>query len=208
MKSDNKNGVHSDGRGGYNGVSGYSGDQYHPARGGYNAPGGGYVPPTDEYNNGYKPPGGGYNPPRGGYKPPGGGHKPSHGEYNNGYKPPSGGYNPPGGEHHPPHSEYKSSHDEYNNGYKPPKGGNRGRGQIYPDGNKSNNKVYNAAAAGIVSKIIRKEKGGYKITITDASEGRQVVDIIPPGPELLVFEGESIKFDQPLTSNSNVGRFG
>ncbi|CAN4119578.1 unnamed protein product [Withania somnifera] len=86
--------------------------------------------------------------------------------------------------------------------------GNRGRGQIYPDGSKSNNTVYNATAAGIVSKIIRKEKGGYEITITDASEGRQVVDIIPPGPELLVSEGESIKFDQPLTSNPNVGGFG
>ncbi|PHU00566.1 Acetyl-coenzyme A carboxylase carboxyl transferase subunit beta, chloroplastic [Capsicum chinense] len=84
-------------------------------------------------------------------------------------------------------------------------GGNRGRGQIYPDGSKSNNTVYNATAAGIVSKIIRKEKGGYEITITDASEGRHVVDIIPPGPELLVSEGESIKFDQPLTSNPNVG---
>ncbi|KAM3238444.1 hypothetical protein P3L10_013475 [Capsicum annuum] len=87
-------------------------------------------------------------------------------------------------------------------------GGNRGRGQIYPDGSKSNNTVYNATAAGIVSKIIRKEKGGYEITITDASEGRQVVDIIPPGPELLVSEGESIKFDQPLTSNPNIGGFG
>ncbi|KAL0532261.1 hypothetical protein IC582_031651 [Cucumis melo] len=43
-------------------------------------------------------------------------------------------------------------------------GGNRGRGQIYPDGSKSNNNVYNATAAGIVSKIIRKEKGGYEIT--------------------------------------------
>ncbi|KAF7117208.1 hypothetical protein RHSIM_RhsimPtG0003100 (chloroplast) [Rhododendron simsii] len=87
-------------------------------------------------------------------------------------------------------------------------GGNRGRGQIYPDGNKSNNTVYNAPAAGIVSKIIRKEKGGYEITIADASDGRQVIDIIPPGPELLVSEGESIKFDQPLTSNPNVGGFG
>ncbi|CAK9179330.1 unnamed protein product [Ilex paraguariensis] len=87
-------------------------------------------------------------------------------------------------------------------------GGNRGRGQIYPDGSKSNNTVYNATAAGIVSRIIRKEKGGYEITITDASDGRQVVDIIPPGPELLVSEGESIKFDQPLTSNPNVGGFG
>jgi apocytochrome f len=55
----------------------------------------------------------------------------------------------------------------------------------YPDGSKSNNNVYIATAAGIVSKIIRKEKGGYEINIVDASDGRQVVDIIPPGPELL-----------------------
>nr|YP_009769689.1 cytochrome f [Mirbelia oxylobioides]QIT00391.1 cytochrome f [Mirbelia oxylobioides] len=87
-------------------------------------------------------------------------------------------------------------------------GGNRGRGQIYPDGSKSNNNVYNATAAGIVNKIIRKEKGGYEITIVDASDGREVIDIIPPGPELLVSEGESIKLDQPLTSNPNVGGFG
>ncbi|TYI97213.1 hypothetical protein E1A91_D01G127300v1 [Gossypium mustelinum] len=75
-------------------------------------------------------------------------------------------------------------------------GGNRGRGQIYPDGNKSNNTVYNATAAGIVSKIIRKEKGGYEITITDALDGHQVVDIIPPGPELLV--SEEIVLQDPL----------
>nr|YP_010212592.1 cytochrome f [Taxillus pseudochinensis]YP_010212793.1 cytochrome f [Taxillus tsaii]UBK11118.1 cytochrome f [Taxillus rhododendricola]UBK10649.1 cytochrome f [Taxillus pseudochinensis]UBK10850.1 cytochrome f [Taxillus pseudochinensis]UBK10917.1 cytochrome f [Taxillus tsaii] len=87
-------------------------------------------------------------------------------------------------------------------------GGNRGRGQIYPDGSKSNNTIYNATATGIVSRIIRKEKGGYEITIVDTSDGRQVVDIIPPGPELLVSEGESIRLDQPLTSNPNVGGFG
>nr|YP_010578370.1 cytochrome f [Swertia przewalskii]UZP15940.1 cytochrome f [Swertia przewalskii] len=86
-------------------------------------------------------------------------------------------------------------------------GGNRGRGQIYPDGSRSNNTVYNATTAGIVSKIIRKEKGGYEINITNA-DGRQVVNIIPPGPELLVSEGESVKLDQPLTSNPNVGGFG
>ncbi|KAI5647777.1 hypothetical protein M9H77_33782 [Catharanthus roseus] len=73
-------------------------------------------------------------------------------------------------------------------------GGNRGRGQIYPDGSKSNNTIYNVTAAGVVSKIIRKEKKG-------------VVDIIPPGPEFLVLEGESVKFDQPLTSNPNMGGF-
>uniref|UniRef100_UPI0031F3CFB2 cytochrome f n=1 Tax=Scurrula pulverulenta TaxID=529591 RepID=UPI0031F3CFB2 len=87
-------------------------------------------------------------------------------------------------------------------------GGNRGRGQIYPDGSKSNNTIYNATATGIVSRIVRKEKGGYEITIVDTSDGRQVVDIIPPGPELLVSEGESIRLDQPLTSNPNVGGFG
>nr|QXI84962.1 cytochrome f [Gentiana phyllocalyx] len=86
-------------------------------------------------------------------------------------------------------------------------GGNRGRGQIYPDGSRSNNTVYNATTAGIVSKIIRKEKGGYEINITNV-DGRQVVNIIPPGPELLVSEGESVKLDQPLTSNPNVGGFG
>ncbi|KAM0002176.1 putative cytochrome f, rudiment single hybrid, cytochrome f large domain-containing protein [Helianthus debilis subsp. tardiflorus] len=78
-------------------------------------------------------------------------------------------------------------------------GGNRGRGKIYPDRSKSNNTVYNATASGIVSKILRKKRGGYEITIADASDGRQVVDNIPLRPELLVSEGESIKLDQPLT---------
>lgn len=87
-------------------------------------------------------------------------------------------------------------------------GGNRGRGQIYPDGSKSNNTIYNATASGVVSRIRQKEKGGYEITIVDPSDERQVVDLIPPGPELLVSEGESIKLDQPLTSNPNVGGFG
>ncbi|KAL8189153.1 hypothetical protein R6Q57_028719 [Mikania cordata] len=77
---------------------------------------------------------------------------------------------------------------------------NKGRGQIYPDRSKSNNTVYNVTASGIVSKILRKEKGEYEITIADASDRRQVVDIIPPGPELLVSEGKSIKLDQPLSS--------
>ncbi|CAF1132712.1 unnamed protein product [Didymodactylos carnosus] len=87
-------------------------------------------------------------------------------------------------------------------------GGNRGRGQIYPDGSKSNNTVYSASATGRVSKILRKEKGGYEITIDNTSDGGQVVDIVPPGPELLVSEGELIKVDQPLTNNPNVGGFG
>nr|AJE61511.1 cytochrome f [Dipteris conjugata] len=88
-------------------------------------------------------------------------------------------------------------------------GGNRGRGQIYPDGSKSNNTVYNASATGKVLRIARKEKkGGYEITVEEASDGRQVIDIVPPGPELIIPEGEFIKVDQPLTNNPNVGGFG
>nr|YP_010188694.1 PetA [Entosthodon attenuatus]QZJ47497.1 PetA [Entosthodon attenuatus] len=86
-------------------------------------------------------------------------------------------------------------------------GANRGRGQIYPDGSKSNNTVYNASATGTVSKIFRKEKGGYEITI-DTQDGRQIIDIVPAGPELIISEGELIKADQPLTNNPNVGGFG
>nr|UPU96320.1 cytochrome f [Arceuthobium apachecum] len=87
-------------------------------------------------------------------------------------------------------------------------GGNRGRGQIFPDGGKSNNTIYNATAEGVISRIIQKEKGGFEITIVDPSDECQVVDLIPPGPKLLVSEGESIKLDQPLTSNPNIGGFG
>jgi apocytochrome f len=47
-----------------------------------------------------------------------------------------------------------------------------------------------------------------KAVCNDASNEHQMVDIIPRGLELLVSEGKSIKLDQPLTSNPNVGGFG
>nr|YP_009667910.1 cytochrome f [Radula japonica]QCW58685.1 cytochrome f [Radula japonica] len=87
-------------------------------------------------------------------------------------------------------------------------GGNRGRGQLYPDGNRSNNTVYNSSATGKIKKILYKEKGGYEIVIDDISNGYEVIDIIPSGPELIISEGESVKTDQPLTNNPNVGGFG
>nr|YP_009258516.1 apocytochrome f of cytochrome b6/f complex [Netrium digitus]ANI25489.1 apocytochrome f of cytochrome b6/f complex [Netrium digitus] len=86
-------------------------------------------------------------------------------------------------------------------------GGNRGRGQLYPDGSKSNNTVFNASTSGQISQIIRTKKGGYEITINTPDQ-RQIVEIIPPGPELIVSEGESVQADQPLTNNPNVGGFG
>jgi apocytochrome f len=87
-------------------------------------------------------------------------------------------------------------------------GGNRGRGQVYPDGSKSNNTIYNASAAGkIVSIAPLGKKGGYQVTIETPS-GDQVVDKIPAGPELIVKEGQTLVPDQPLTNNPNVGGFG
>nr|YP_009589525.1 cytochrome f [Selaginella hainanensis]QBL76106.1 cytochrome f [Selaginella hainanensis] len=87
-------------------------------------------------------------------------------------------------------------------------GGNRGRGQIHPDGSKSNNTICNASVAGRASQILRKDKGGYEATTDNTPDGRTVVETVPPGPELTVTEGELTKADQPSTNNPNVGGSG
>ncbi|KAB8319694.1 apocytochrome f [Tolypothrix campylonemoides VB511288] len=90
-------------------------------------------------------------------------------------------------------------------------GANRGRGQIYPTGEKSNNAVYTASATGTVSKIAKTEDedGNVKYQVTIQSEsGDAVVDTIPAGPELIVSEGQAVKKDDALTNNPNVGGFG
>ena len=48
-------------------------------------------------------------------------------------------------------------------------GGNRGRGQVYPTGEKSNVNVFGAVQAGQISEIATTEKGDSKITIVDTS---------------------------------------
>jgi apocytochrome f len=85
-------------------------------------------------------------------------------------------------------------------------GGNRGRGQIYPDGKKSNNTVYTASGAGTIADIKTLGKDGFEVQIT-TPEGT-VTDAIPAGPELIVAVGQNVKADQPLTNNPNVGGFG
>lgn len=87
-------------------------------------------------------------------------------------------------------------------------GANRGRGQVYPDGSKSNNTVSNASSAGKIIEIEpNKEKGGFSITI-EKSTGEQVTDQVLAGPELLVQKNQTVQADQPLTNNPNVGGFG
>lgn len=86
-------------------------------------------------------------------------------------------------------------------------GGNRGRGQVYPDGSKSNNTFYTSPVTGIVSTITPEEKGGYKLSFT-ADTGESKSTDIPPGLDLLVSVGQNVKTDQPITNNPNVGGFG
>lgn len=86
-------------------------------------------------------------------------------------------------------------------------GGNRGRGQLYPDGSKSNNTVYTASVAGKIVAIEPLEKGGYDVTI-ETSSSEKVVEKLPAGPELIVKIGEILEADQALTNNPNVGGFG
>ncbi len=86
-------------------------------------------------------------------------------------------------------------------------GGNRGRGQVYPTGEKSNNTVFTASAAGTISTIAKPEDGGYEVTIKTV-DGNTVVDTIPAGPALIVSEGQEVKSGEALTENPNVGGFG
>ena len=89
-------------------------------------------------------------------------------------------------------------------------GGNRGRGQVYPDGSKSNNTVYNSSTTGTVKEIkaLTGKKGGFIISIEKTGTGDIVEEKIPGGPDVIVKEGQAVVADQPLTTNPNVGGFG
>ncbi len=86
-------------------------------------------------------------------------------------------------------------------------GANRGRGQVYPTGEKSNNTVYNASVAGTVTNIAPVAEGGYQVTIAN-DKGENTVETIPAGPELIVSQGQAVQIGDVLTNNPNVGGFG
>ena len=86
-------------------------------------------------------------------------------------------------------------------------GGNRGRGQVYPTGEKSNNTVFTAPASGTIAAIEDGENGASVITINTA-DGETVTETVPVGPALLVKAGDSIEAGAPLTDDPNVGGFG
>ncbi|MDA0257304.1 MAG: apocytochrome f [Cyanobacteria bacterium] len=86
-------------------------------------------------------------------------------------------------------------------------GGNRGRGQVYPTGEKSNNTVFTASAAGTIAAVEPGENGASVVTIK-AADGSSTSDTIPVGPQLLISVGDSVEAGAPLTDDPNVGGFG
>ncbi len=86
-------------------------------------------------------------------------------------------------------------------------GGNRGRGQVYPTGEKSNNSLFTASESGVVSSIEPGDSGATVINI-QTEDGRSVGESIPIGPKVIVSEGDSINAGDLLTNDPNVGGFG
>jgi apocytochrome f len=85
-------------------------------------------------------------------------------------------------------------------------GGNRGRGQVYPTGEKSNNNILTATAAGKVTAINPLEKGNQELVITTADG--TVTQKVAPAYNLIVKVNDTVKLDQALTADPNVGGFG
>ena len=85
-------------------------------------------------------------------------------------------------------------------------GGNRGRGQVYPTGEKSNNGVFTASVGGDVTAVTTDAAGASVVTIATADGS--VDEAIPAGPELLVAVGDSVDAGEALTNDPNVGGFG
>lgn len=85
-------------------------------------------------------------------------------------------------------------------------GANRGRGQVYPTGEASNNNVVKASASGTISQISQDEAGTYQVAI--ATDNGEVTNTIPAGIELIVSEGQTVSVGDALTINPNVGGFG
>jgi len=81
-------------------------------------------------------------------------------------------------------------------------GGNRGRGQVYPTGEKSNNGVFTAPAAGTIKAIAPGDNGASVVTIS-TSDGNSVTETVPAGPSVIV-----VAAGAPLTNDPNVGGFG
>jgi len=86
-------------------------------------------------------------------------------------------------------------------------GGNRGRGQVYPTGDKSNNVVFTSSTSWTINSIETIEDGSYKVNIEN-DNGEITTEAVPVGPQLIVKAQDKINAGDPLTNDPNVGGFG
>jgi len=86
-------------------------------------------------------------------------------------------------------------------------GGNRGRGQVYPTGEKSNVNIFGASQAGQITEITTSDKGDSTVVIV-SSDGTKTSQVVPAGLNLVVKQGDTVKVEQSLNTDPNVGGFG
>lgn len=86
-------------------------------------------------------------------------------------------------------------------------GGNRGRGQVYPTGEKSNVNIFAATQAGQITEITTSEKGESNVVIVN-SNGTKTSQIVPAGLDLIVKTGDIVQTEQGLNLDPNAGGFG
>lgn len=86
-------------------------------------------------------------------------------------------------------------------------GANRGRGQINPTGDKTNNNSILSSLTGEIENITINENGNYDLSVKN-NEGQILKQSIPQAFDLLVAKGSKILIDQQLTKDPNVGGFG
>lgn len=85
-------------------------------------------------------------------------------------------------------------------------GANRGRGQLYPTGEKTNNNIFSAITSGKIKEIKQLEKQ-YEISILSTT-GELKTQLIPKESDLIIKENQTVQQDEALTLNPNVGGFG
>jgi apocytochrome f len=86
-------------------------------------------------------------------------------------------------------------------------GGNRGRGQVYPTGEKSNVNVFGATQAGQITEITTSEKGESNVVIVRFKWYKNISSCTS-WIKLIVKQGDTVKTDQALNIDPNVGGFG
>jgi apocytochrome f len=85
-------------------------------------------------------------------------------------------------------------------------GANRGRGQVYPTGEKTNNNLFTASASGKITDIKLTDKN-FEISIV-TSAGETKTQTVPKELQLIVKQNQVVNQDEPITLNPNVGGFG